>query len=421
MKKFLFTGLLAILSMGLWAQSIDDIKDYLGKNQLDKAKDGIDKYLSVEKNAKKADGWFYKAYIYNAVSKDDKLKTSVADGKMESFNAYKRYLELDPKNIMGTLDQNVTLFDIYNGYFDMGAKFFNAKNFAEAFNSFRNAEMVQTYIAGKGFEYNGFKFPILDTSLVLNTAIAAMNAKKEDDAILYYQKLADAKLAGKEYQEIYKYLVEYYMKKKDAVAMKKYLDLGMQLFPADEYWIEVQLDDVNKDDKPAVFAKYEQVIGMYPGKYVLHYNYAVELFNYIYTSDKKPANAEELGGKMITQIEQALNINPKSADANMLLARHYYNQAFDFSDEAVRIKGTKPEDVKRKKDLMAKMASTLDKSIPSAENAIRLYEEHTAKLKAVEKANYKSAADILVRAYEQKKMADKVALYKKKMEDIDRQ
>ena len=53
----------------------------------------------------------------------------------------------------------------------------------------------------------------LDTSLVLNTATSAIQAKKTDEAVMYYRKLTDADVAGKDYEEVYEFLVDHYSKR----------------------------------------------------------------------------------------------------------------------------------------------------------------------------------------------------------------
>src|SRR6185295_7672670 len=141
MRKLIFTALFSAFALTMYAQDLEDIKDLVGKQQWDKAKEQIDKYLTNEKNAKKADGWYYKGVIYNEIAKSDKFKAALngADGRMQAFDALKKYLELDPKNIKGTLEQNVRFFDIYNGYFDQAATAFQAKNYEVAFDNFNNA------------------------------------------------------------------------------------------------------------------------------------------------------------------------------------------------------------------------------------------------------------------------------------------
>jgi hypothetical protein len=419
MKKILFSILCLSLSMLGFSQSLDDVKDYVGKNQLEKAREAVDKYLAVEKNAKKADGWYYKGYIYNAISKDEKLVSLVADPKMESFNAFKKCYEIDNKFILLLGEGYVSFFDLYNGYFDLGAKYFNAKNYADAFTYFRNAEMVQQFIYKSDLSYQNFKFSSLDTSLVLNTAVAARNAKKTDEAIVYYQKLADAKIGGPDYLEMYQFLVNYYMDKKDEAATQKYLALGRQLYPDNDYWIEVEIEKASAAGKDALFAKYEEVIANNPGKYVLHYNLAVELYNHLYTGDVKPANAEELRGKLSSALKKSSELKPGSGDADLLMARHLYNWSYDITEEMKKIKGTKPEDTKKRTELRALIAQKLDQAIPFAEAAMKHYEA-MPKLKAVDKANFKTAADILLQIYEQKKNDEKIKFYTDKIDQINK-
>jgi hypothetical protein len=419
MKKILSAGFLLCFSLLGFAQSIDDIKDYIGKNQFDKAKDAIDKYMAVEKNAKKAEGWYYKGYIYNALSKDEKYAALSADPKTEAFNAFKKCYELDNKNIMLLGENFVSFFDLYNGFFDLGAKHFNAKNYADAFTSFRNAENIQQYIYKNDFSYNNFKFSALDTSLVLNTAVAARNAKKIDEAVIYYQKLAEAGLAGPDNLEMYQFLVNYYMDKKDEANTQKYLALGRNLYPENDYWIEVELDRVPEGDKAALFAKYDEVIAKYPNKYVLYYNYSVEMYNMLYTGDNKPANAEEMRGKLGAMLKKASELKPGSGDADLLMARHLYNWSYDLSDEIKRNKGTKPEDQKKRTELRNQLNQKLDQAIPFAEAAIKHYEA-MPKLKAIDKANFKTAADILLQIYEQKKDDAKIKYYTDKVNAISK-
>jgi hypothetical protein len=40
--------------------------------------------------------------------------------------------------------------------------------------------------------------------------------------------------------------------------------------------------------KKALFAKYDELMPKYPGKYLMTYNYAVELFNYTYAGIQNP-------------------------------------------------------------------------------------------------------------------------------------
>jgi hypothetical protein len=415
MQRFLLSLLIILSSSGLFAQTIEDIEAQFGKGELDKAKASVDAFLAKEKNQTKADGWWYKALIYNEIAKSEKYKSLAPEGRMEAFNAFKKYYELDPKSIRATLEQHVRLFDIYNGYFDIGVTSFGASKFDEAYAGFKNALMVEEYVSSKGFEYNGFRFPAFDTTLIQNIALSAYRAKKEDDAAVYFKKIADQRIAGKDNVDVYQLLVEYYAKKNDKANKDKYLQLGRELYPADDRWYQIELDEVDSKDKKALFAKYEELLPKYPDKYLMSYNYAVELFNYTYAGDTKPADYKETQKKIETVLKSTMAANKSYPEANVLMSRHHYNVLYDLQDEMLAIKGTTAADQKKKADLKVKMNESADQLILYSQAAYDLYSAKPT-LKAGEKGNYKVVAGYLSTAYDVKGDKAKADEYRKKSE-----
>src|SRR5688572_25574976 len=418
MQRFLVSLLILLGSSPLFAQSIEDIEAQLAKGELDKAKASVDAFLTKEKNAAKPDGWWYKGVIYNEIAKSEKYKSLVPDGRMEAFNAFKKYYEIDPKAVRAVLEQHVRLFDIYNGYFDLGVANFGASKFDDAFTNFKNALTVEEYVAGKGYEYNGFKFPVFDTTLVQNIALSAYRAKKDDEAVVYYKKIADQKIAGKDNVDIYQLLVEYYTKKNDRATREQYLQLGRQLYPADDRWYQIELDEVDSKDKKALFAKYDELMPKYPDKYIMSYNYAVELFNYTYAGDKKPADYKESQKKIESVLKTTMAANKSYPEANVLMGRHFYNVLYDIQDEIGAIKGTTAADQKKKADLKVKMTEAADQLIVYAQAAYDIY-NGKATLKAGEKGNFKVVSGYLATAYDVKGDKTKADEYRKKAEGVN--
>ena len=418
MQRFLLSLLILLVSSSLFAQSIEDIEGQFQKGELDKAKASVDAFLAKEKNAAKPDGWWYKGVVYNEIAKSEKYKALAPDGRMQAFEAFKKYYEMDPKAVRATLEQHVRLFDIYNGYFDMGVASFGASNFDDALKNFKNALAVEEYIAAKGYEYNGFKFPAFDTTLVQNIALSAYRAKKDDEAVVYYKKIADQKIAGKDNVDIYQLLIEYYTKKNDRATREQYLQLGRQLYPDDDRWYQIELDEVDAKDKKALFAKYEELMPKYPDKHIMLYNYAVELFNYTYAGDKKPADYKETQKKIESVLKTTMNVNKSYAEANVLMARHYYNVLYDVQDEMQAIKGTTAADQKKKADLKGKMTEAADQLIVYAQGAFDIYNSK-ATLKAGEKGNLKVTAGYLATAYDVKGDKTKADEYRKKAEGVN--
>jgi len=412
--------MLAFGSNIAFGQSLKEINTLTTLMQYKKAKDAIDKFLADPKNAANAEAWYYKGKIYNGVSKDSgTAPTESMRLKKEAFEALKKYQQMDPKEPQLINDKYGTYFDLYNGYFDIGAREFNSKNYSVSFEGFKNALEVEDFVRSKGYDYNGFKFPVLDTSLILNAAITANQSKDEAAAVTYYRKLTDANLSSDQYLSVYQYLAEYYMKKNDEANLSAILEKGRTLYPQDDYWTDVELDRVAKSgNKQALMAKYEEFMKRYPTKYTYPYNLSVELYNQLYTGDDRPANADALKNKLTETLKTAISLD-KGVDARMLMTRHLYNYAFDFQDSSKKIKGVKPADVQKKADLKAQFIKKIDECIPYAESAVA-YFASLPSLKPVQKANYKDVLDILSQFYGAKGDTKKAAEYDAKKAAVDK-
>jgi len=420
MKKYCFFMMLLVAGFASFGQSLDDINKLrlLGQNK--KAKDALDKFLSDPKNAGKAEAWYYKGTITNALSKDSGVATADAMKlKADAFAALQKYQEMDPKQPSLVIDKYATFFDLYNGYFDIGAREFNKKNFTASFEGFKNALSIEDFVRSKGYEYNGFKFPALDTSLILNAAITANQSKDEASAVLYYRKLTDANLSSDQYLSVYQFLTEYYMKKNDEANLAAILEKGRALYPKDDYWTDVEVDRVTKSgDKAALIAKYEELMKRYPEKYAYAYNLGVEIYNQLYTADVRPANAIFLQEKLTETLKKAIPLD-KGIDSKMLMTRHLYNYAYDWQDSSKKIKGAKPDDIKKRNDLKAKFISKIDECIPYAEGAVTFFAALPT-LRPIQKANYKDVLDMLSQFYAAKADPKKSAEYDKKKADVDK-
>jgi hypothetical protein len=411
MQKLVVTMLLAFTTASLFSQTLDDVKKYAVLQKWEDAKTNVDKFLAVEKNAKNAEGWYYKGYIYSELAKLPNY--AATDARMQAFEAYKKYQELDPKNTQMKENENVEFFGLYNSYFDDGVAKYNAKKYADAFNDFKNALIVEDYVKSKNYSYKGYSFPPLDTQLTQNTALAAYLSKDSANAALYYQKLADVKVKGDAYKEIYQFLAEYYAAKNDTANMDKYVAIGKELYPTDEYWEDFEWKQAGDDPK-----KKDQVLAKYPNSYALYYNYAAELFNTLYTGDKKPDNYSEIQDKLESVTKKAIEIKKDGTEANLLMARHLYNKVYDLEDAYGAIKGNKPDDVKKKNALIAQMNSTYDEMLKYANTVYDLFDAKTT-LKPAEKGSFKVAVNLILGYWEYKKDAAKVKQYQDKMKTLD--
>ncbi|MFL5740538.1 MAG: hypothetical protein ACJ75B_10005 [Flavisolibacter sp.] len=415
MRKLLLTVLLAASAQLLFAQKLDDVQEKISKGKYDEAKDKIDKFLADPKNQSNANAWYYKGKIYAELARQDSTGTLTYDAGKEAFDAFKKYQQLDPKNIMMTLDQNVGLFQLYDINYNRGIKAYNAKDYAAAYGRMKNAMELEEYIYKKGYAYNGFSFPALDTQLVNLTASSAWLAKKEDESIPYFETLADAKLSSKEYREIYGLLAQYYLTKNNQAKADKYLALGKQLFPDDDYWVSLEFNanDPGKDTVKRL-ARYEEMLQKYPDNYPLAMDYAIELFNYTYTFDKKPADYAARQERTQKALDQAVKLNPQSPLANFVMSQHIYNQIFDLEDAQRAIKGNTPADAAKRKDLIAKLNQKYEDLLLYSQKGYDLYAAQPS-MKTQDKVNQRKMAEALADYYDHKKQPDKAQFYRDKM------
>jgi hypothetical protein len=413
MRKLLLTVLLASPFTMLFAQKVEDVEEKFSKGKVDEAKEKIDKIMADPKNKDNSRAWYWKGKVYTELARLDSTNTLPYDAAAEAFDAYKRYQALDQKNLLMAIEQNVGLFQLYDMHYNKGIKFYNDKDYAKSFTKMKRAMELEEYIAKKGFSYNGFSFPALDTQLINLTASAGFLAKNEDEAIPYFEKLADAKIKDKEYKEVYGVLAEYYLKKKDPKA-DKYLALGKELYPDNDYWISLEFGDPGTDTVKR-FARYEEMIQKYPGNYALAMDYAIELFNYTYANEKKPADYADRQEKLASALTKALSAK-STAIANFVMSQHIYNQIYDLEDMQRAIRGTTAADTKKKADVKAKLDVKYEELQKYASAAYDLYSAQT--LKAQDKANLRKVIDELVDYYSRKNQQDKVALYKEKLKSL---
>lgn len=417
MKKILMMLAMGFAITAGRAQSIEDIRDLLNKKDYTAAKNSIDKYLADPKNADKAEAWYLKgkAYIWYSQEK------TTPEGEMfalksTAYDAFRKYQQMDASDKFMKLEGWGSYLILYYDFYDLGANLFNAKNYPEAFNSFKKSLDVEDYILSKQYTYSQATLHSLDTSLVLNTAIAARESKNETEMVVYFRKLSDANVSGKDFNEIYEVLAEYYDKKADAVSLKEILAKGKKLYPEDGYWNELELNSIRKaGDQPALYAKYEELISKDPTNFTLGYNYAVELYNKLYSGDDKAANPV-LSDKLTTVLKNVI-ANDKGIDGAALMANHTYNIASDAVAAVNLVKGTKPEDVKRKNELKAASNKKMDECIVYADQVAKFYEGKTD-LKPKQVANYKIVLGYLSDIYSLKGDARKAAEYEKKKSSL---
>ena len=418
MRKLLLLVVFAGIISTAFSQKIEDIQGLVSKGKYADAKVAVDKFLSDPKNQSNATAWYYKGKIYAELARQDSTNTLTYDAPKEAFEAFKKYQQLDPQNKLMILDQNVGLFQVYDIYYNRGVHFYNDKSYDKSYDNLKNAMDLEDYISKKGYSYNNFTFPALDTQLVNLTASSAYLAKKEDESIPYFERLADAKISAKNYKEVYGLLAQYYSNKGDKVKAEKYITLGKQFFPDNDYWVGIEFGQM-PEDKDKRMERYDQMIQKYPDNYSLNMDYAIELFNSLYSVDKKPTDYATRQQKLQGLLTKTISIN-STALANFVMSQHIYNEIYDVEDALRAVKGNAPADAAKRRSLNAQREKLYDELYPYAQKAYDLYSQETT-MKTADKVNYRKVINELIDYYERKKQADKVTFYQGKLKTLSNQ
>ena len=420
MKKLCFVSIVLFGALGTQAQSLEDIGKAMEKEQYAAAKVSIDKYLADAKNAASTEGWYYKGRIYNSLSRDTNIsKLDASNYKLTAFEAFKKNQQLDKLDYRMKSELYKSYLDLYLGFYDLGARSFNVKDYKSAYNAFVKAQEMENFILSKNYTYDELKLNKLDTSLVMNIAAAALQGTDTANAIINYRRITDAGITGADYERVYEYLAGYYLGQKDNTNAQAILSKAKTAYPNNNFWNAIEVEQLAKSgDTKALFARYEELYNKDPKNFSNSYNYAVEMYNSLWANENKTPDTTVFS-KLTTVLKSAIAVD-QGMDATMLLNNHLYNIAADYSTKAALInvtKTTKPDEIKKKRELTASSISFMNELIPNGEKMVKFYTEKPT-LTTKQKINYKQTAGYLSDAYKVKGDVKKSAEYDKIIDSI---
>lgn len=420
MKKLCFFSYVLFVAAGAGAQSLDDIGKLMEKNKYDAAKVSIEKYIADPKNVTSAEAWYYKGRIYNSLSKDSTVaKQDAYTYKQTAFDAFKKNQQLDKLDLRMKSEFFKSYLDLYLGFYDLGAQNFNLKNYPAAYNAFSKSQEMENFILSKNYLYDEIKLNKLDTALVMNIAASALQASDTLNAVINYRRITDAGITGLDYERVYEYLARYYLDKKDNSNAQMILAKAKAAYPSNNFWNALEVEQISKSGNiKALLARYDELYNKDPRNFANSYNYAVEMYNSLWANDNKSPDTT-LFIKLTTVLKSAIAVD-ESMDATMLLNNHLFNVSADYSTKAALIKvtkTTKPDELKKKKDLNASSISYMNELIPYGESMIKFLSAK-ATLTTKQKINYKQVANYLSDAYRVKGDLKKSAEYDKITDSI---
>jgi len=414
MRKLLLIFICGLFGSGLLAQDLENIRNEWVIGQVKKAKEDIDKAMNNAKFSAKTESWILKSSIYAGLAAEKDMAAQSEALMKEAVNAFNTYKQKDPEFKLLKAENSFyvnTPGALYGNYFNNGLAAYNKKDWVGSYNNFKEAVTLSDFLIASKM------IPVpIDTTAILLAGATAQNAEMMDDAAKYYGRLADAKIGGTDNEFIYPFLVDYYSKKGDNINKSKYLATGRELYPNNAYWCNVPLIEAGEDTLKILDA-YEQMINSNCADHSTYYDYAREMYNYVYFSKNKPADPVKYETRMVEMLKKSLEMK-QTPEANMLMCRIHFMPINSLIDSYNEVKGGKPEDIKKRTDIATKLNAKYDEMLPYANSAFEYYDSK-ASLKAGEKANFKVVTNMIVEYWTNKKDKEKIKKYEDRMKEIE--
>lgn len=244
MKKLLLVSLLAVSAQLATAQDFKKVQSTVLLGRFEDAKTEIDKMMADPKAAVKPEALYWKAKIYAVIYKDEKLAAKFPGIEKDAKDAMQKYMASDAGYAQVKDKGADPFFDIYGTSFGKGVKLFNEKKWAEAAGYFETSITYIDEIIKNKWTNSNIAF---DTTALLYTGYSLQNASKPDEAAKYYSKLADNKVKGEGYIEVYRFLVVHYSNTNNEALFNKYLALAKEVYPTQMPWDEFEVDFIDKN------------------------------------------------------------------------------------------------------------------------------------------------------------------------------
>lgn len=349
MKKILLLITLFAVSLAAVSQKgkITSALSYIDQGILDKAKEAIDQALGNEKSKNWFNTYFAKGKLCQAAyeSENPEFQLLYSDPLEEAYASYEKAIELDPK---GTVKKKILTNLIYNSLavnlFNQGNKRFESKDYEGALKSFETQIKIT-----EGDKYAG----TVDTGMYYNAGLAALSAKKYNDATRYFEKCAEMKYLG---IRPYFDMQTCYLEMGDTLKAELILKNLTTQFPNDKD-IYLQLIDLyirsNKNDEALKYIKLAKESD--PDNYRLFLASGI-----IYLNQNNYDFA-------ISDLLKSIKINADNFDSQLSLGIAYINKAAEMN-----IKANELTDIKKYNEAVDQLNAVYAKALPYMEKAYEL-------------------------------------------------
>jgi tetratricopeptide (TPR) repeat protein len=347
MKKLSLLIILAGFAYGANAQNAEVVNayNYQKFKEYDKAKISIDKAILDPKTGISAKTWYYRGLIYQDIEESPDAATKAVDAQAldKSIESYLKALELDTKKAYAE-DIKKRIPFLQNRYVNNGITAYKAKEFQSAADNFMKSADLSEKLYSK-----------IDTGLIFNAALAALNAKNVPVQKQLFTRLIDLKYPE---VEVYRSLSNLYMAEKDTTKGLEYIAMGRAAFPGNN---SLMIDELNvymaRGQSKQMISKMEEAANADPKNKTLWFALGAT-----YDNMGKRDNAE-------TAYKKAIDLDSVYFDALYNLGALHYNAGVEVYNKVKDLPMSKEKEYNAGK---AKYTASFNKSLPYLEKALDL-------------------------------------------------
>ena len=434
MKKVILAALGSLLIIGSASAQFDDVKKFLMLQQYPMAKQSLDGLANKPKANTKPEYFLAKATVLSHLMKTAQPAES-AKMRQESVEAYRKYLELDPNNTGNLVGDNAyrdAPINYYVSYYQESIDKFNKEDFAGASAGFKDmVDWSDFLIKNKMLNFT------LDTAANYLAGASHQNAKKYNEAATYYSKLADAKVGGPDYLNVYKFLMSHNFEKGNIDDFQKYRAVGKELYPKEEFFDYDELEFIlGMEDEAEKMKRLEAKMAKDPNDAKLTQLYGNMMFDKLNAKDVNTSApdyaAEE--AKMMAALTKTATAMPDDPSSNFLMGKHIWYKAdrkrieiSDVNDEIRKFNESQkpdktgklpppPKELTTKRDnLRQEQGAYMDQAVPYLLKAEPVMAK-TYSTNKQQKQNYKILVDDMIQYYGFKRQYAKTPAEKTKFE-----
>lgn len=343
MKRLIVLMLTLTVANALKAQNAEVVNayNYLKYNELDKAKEAIDRAAMHEKTLASAKTWYYRGLIYQAIgeTEDPGFRTLEPKAFKVAYDSYQRALNYDAKNAYSDEIKTKRFQRLAISLSNEGVKYYQGKEYLNALESFEAALLINPN----------------DTPSLFNSSLAAMNAGLTEKSKTYLEKLIIYRYKD---PEIYRRLANLLKVEKDTTQALAILEQGRREFPT---YNPLMIDELNiyllRGKSAEIIDKLKQAAAADQNNKELYM-----VLGTAYDNMKEAEGAEEA-------YKRAVEIDPNYFEAYYNLGAMYYNQGVEDVKYANTLPASKQAEYER---ASAKAKASFDKALPFLERALEL-------------------------------------------------